>query len=98
MLRAGYVENEPRGDNSFWMDAISHEMGGRDEETADSGTAGRVIYKVFRSRDAQPRYYLVGVMTQDDRVYVLEVFYPNPDSYKRHHKAVVKALATFKTM
>ncbi len=97
ILRAGYVENEPRGDNKFWMDAVGHEMDGRDEEKVEDGTAGKLSYKVFRSRDAQPRYYLVAVYTKDDKVYVVEIFYPNPKAYTRHHKAVVKALATFRT-
>ncbi len=98
ILRAGYVKNEPRGDNKFWMDAVGYEMSGRDEELVEEASTGKIAFKVFRNHEARPRYYLVGVYTDDELVYVVEVFYPNPKAFERHHKAVIKALESFRTM
>lgn len=95
-LRAGAVANEPRGNDAFWANAVLHEMDGRDEELVEDGVAGRVPYRVFRNEDVQPRYYLVGVQVKGDRLFVVEVFYPNEAAYTRHHAAVVKALGTFR--
>lgn len=95
-LRAGVVENEPRGDNRFWADAIRHELDGRDEERLEEADAGGLTYQVFRNRDVAPRYYLVAVHARGDRVFVVEAFYPTEDSFRTHHAAVVEALGTFR--
>jgi hypothetical protein len=94
-IRAGLVDNEPRGDSGFWSDAVRHEMEGRDEETVAEGTAGKLAYRVYRSRDVKPRYYLVGVHARGEDLYVVEVFYPSEESYKAFGPDVLKSLATF---
>jgi hypothetical protein len=94
-LRAGRVDNEPRGDNRFWSDAVRHEMEGRDEETVAEGAAGSLAYRVYRSRDVKPRYYLVGVHARGEDLYVVEVFYPSQEAYDAFGKAALAALATF---
>ncbi len=96
VLRAGLVENEPRGDAGFWADAVDHEMEGRDEERVDAGESGRVVYRVYRDKDVQPRWYLVGLHVDGERLFVVEAFFPNEDAWKRHHENVVKALSTFR--
>jgi hypothetical protein len=96
MLRAGRVENEPRGDAAFWAAAVDHEMEGRDEERVSAGEAGPIVYRVYRDKDVQPRWYLVGLRADGERLSVVEAFFPNEDAWKRHHENVVQALSTFR--
>lgn len=94
-IRGGVVENEPLGDNAFWSDAVDHELLGRGERRVDEGTAGALRYRVYRDHELQPRYYLVALATRGKDVFAIEVFYPDEESYGRHHQAVVEALSTF---
>jgi hypothetical protein len=96
VIRGGVVDNEPAGNNSFWSDAVHHEMEGRGEELVEEGEAGSMYYRLYRSDDIQPRLYLVAVRVHEDDLYVIEVFYPSEEAHKAHHEDVVKALATFK--
>jgi hypothetical protein len=95
IIRGGRVENEPRGDNTFWSAAVHHEMTGRREIQVESGTAGKLSYRLYRSDDVTPRYYLVAVHAAGEDLYVIEVFYPTEASKAEHHQSVVKALETF---
>jgi hypothetical protein len=94
-LRAGVVKNEPRGDAAFWMAAIDHELVGRDEEPVLDGVSGGLHWRIYRSRDALPRYYLIGVLAQEADLLVLEGFLPEPVAYDRHREAIVSALGGF---
>jgi len=95
IIRAGAVDNEPLGDEAFWIAAVHHEMMGRAERAVDSGEAGRVTWETYVNADVQPRYYLVGVVADDDDLYVVEVFYPTEEAYEAHRESVLEALATF---
>lgn len=95
ILRAGRVDNEPRGDNDFWVKALDFEMDGRDEEIVKAGTAGRLAYRVYRDRDVQPRLYLVAVLAAAEDLWVVEVFFPNQASWQAHGAAVEQALSSF---
>jgi hypothetical protein len=95
IIRGGVVDNEPLGDGAFWADAVNHELLGRAEIEEDHGVSGAMHYRVWRSDDVQPRCYLVAVAAREDDLYVIEVFYPNEQSFAAHHQAVVAALATF---
>ncbi len=96
VIRGGVVDNEPLGDPEFWSEAIHHEMDGRDEELIEHEVAGDIRYRVYRDASVEPRYYLVGVTTREDALYVVEVFYPSEESFQDHHDAIVEALATFR--
>ncbi len=94
-MRAGVTENEPHGDAAYWMAAVDHEMIGRDEEPVADGVSGKLSWRAYRSKDAQPRYYLVGVVADDDRLFVLEGFFPTAEAFERHKAAVLASLGTF---
>jgi hypothetical protein len=96
ILRVGRIDNEPRGDTTFWSDAVQREMQGRGEKLVENKTAGQVAYRLYRNDDLKPRYYLVGVAVAVDELFVIEVFFPNEESYKRHHAAIAQALTTFR--
>ena len=96
VLRAGRVDNEPRGTSAWWSDAVRHEMVGRDEEEVEEGTAGGMAWRVFRNKDVQPRSWLVGVQAQGAHVFVVEAFFPNQAAFDRHRDAVVEGLQSFR--
>jgi hypothetical protein len=95
-VRAARVDNEPRGDAAFWTSAIDFDFDGRGEKRDKQGVQGGVHYQVFANDDLKPRYYLVGVCVHDDDVFVLEAFFPNAESYKRHLQAVVTSFDSFR--
>lgn len=95
VFRGAVVDNEPLGTNGFWSDAVHHEMEGRAEKLIEDGDAGPLTYRLYRSEDVQPRYYLIAVYARYEDLYVVEVFYPNEDSFAEHHAGVLEALATF---
>lgn len=98
IIRAAVVDNEPRGDNRFWSDAVHHEMKGRGEILVDDGKAGKLSFRLYQSDDVSPRYYLIAVYAVDEDVYVVEVFYPNEASKTAHHKGVIRALKSFEVI
>jgi hypothetical protein len=95
IIRGGVVENEPKGDNRFWSRAVHHEMEGRAENLVEEAKANRLIYRLYKSEDVEPRFYLVAVYAAGDDLYVIEVFYPNEESKTSHHEKVVAALKKF---
>lgn len=94
VIRAAKVENEPKGDNRFWIDAIDFEMISRQEKIKEKGEAGPVTYRLYENDDVAPRFYLVAVKVTEKDIYVIEVFYPNADAFERHHESVIQALET----
>jgi hypothetical protein len=95
VIRGGVVDNEPRGDDAYWIKAVRYEMEGRGEKVVREGESGPVSYAIFKSEDVQPRWYLVGVVARGEDLYVLEVFFPDEEAFLAHEEAVIKALATF---
>ncbi len=95
IIRAGYVENEPRGDSAWWSDAVKHEMLGRDEEVVAEGT-GALAWRLYRNKEPKPRTWLIGLLAKGERLYVVEVFFPNPEAFERHNKAVIGALESLR--
>ncbi len=95
IVRGGVVDNEPLGNNEFWSGAVNHEMKGRGEKLIDEGKAGPMAYRLYKSEDVQPRYYMVAVYSRYEDLYVVEVFYPSEEAYEAHHKSMIDSLATF---
>ena len=95
IVRGGVVDNEPLGNNEFWSGAVNHEMNGRGEKLIDEGKAGPMAYRLYKSEDVQPRYYMVAVYSRYEDLYVVEVFYPSEEAYEAHHKSMIDSLATF---
>lgn len=96
VIRGAVVDNEPLGDNLFWSKAVDYEMTGRDEVLVETENAGPVAYRVYKSQDIKPRLYLVGVATDNEDLYVIEVFYPDEAAFEKHHANIVEMLSTFK--
>src|SRR5262249_35122351 len=77
ILRAARTSNDPRGDEAFWAEAVERELDGRDEQLVDRGEAGQVVYRTFKNRDTDPRYYLIALKVDGEKLFVVEAFFPN---------------------
>ena len=95
MLRAASVRNDPKGDALFWARAVEFEMDGRDEALVDSCRRGQLEIRVFKNKDAKPRWWLIATTSAGDKAWVVEAFFPDEAAYKAHIDAVLAALATF---
>ncbi len=95
-LRAARIDNEPKGDAAFWMAAVHHELLARGEKVVGQASSGQVHYELYVNDAIKPRYYLVGVATAGQDLFVIEAFFPNKQSFDEHRAAVVSSLATFK--
>jgi hypothetical protein len=95
VLRCAKIENEPLADNTFWGNAVQHEMAGRGEKLVESGKSGRMAFQVFVNDDIKPRYYLVAVATNEDDLFVAEIFFPNAEAFKLHRADAISALTSF---
>ena len=96
ILRAGRVDNEPRGTSEWWASALKHELEGRDEDAVEDGRAGAMSWAIYRNKDVQPRTWLLGVYGHGKSLYVVEAFFPNDAAFERHRAAVVGVLDSFR--
>jgi hypothetical protein len=81
-IQAGTVNNFPRGDRYFWQHALSHHLAPFYKIT-ESIELGNVSAVLFTSKDPQPFYYLVGVVVKDKKLHVIEILFPDPETYEK---------------
>ncbi len=94
-VRVGTTRNEPSGDSSFWQKALSYYLSKYYGETEEF-EFGEVKGAIFTSKDAEPFYYLAGVVTKKDTIYVVEVFFPDRASLDRRLGGIEESLRGFK--
>ncbi len=92
VIRAATVENEPLGDEAFWIDAVDFEMTTRQEKIVQNGKAGRFVFRLYENDDVTSRFYLVALTTVQDRIYVIEAFFPNAAAKDTHLNGVIDML------
>lgn len=85
------VENTPRGDAAFWLDALATRLG-RDFATVERLEVGgwRVLRLVDRSDE--PYTWWVAVRVDGDRLLLVQAFFPNAAQEARYGDAVRAAL------
>ena len=93
-VRVGTTRNEPLGDSSFWQKALSHFLRNYYKETVEF-ESGKVRGVIFTSKDADPFYYLVGVVTQKDTIYVIEAFFPDGASLDKRLDGIKESIGGF---
>lgn len=91
-LRSWRRDNEPEGSTDFWVEAIQARLGPEFEAIEPTELGVLAGLRFVHSSDASYRY-LVGVRVRDDRLEVVEVYYPSAASEARHHAAVIAALS-----
>ena len=56
---------------------------------------GEVKGAIFTSKDVEPFYYLVGVVTEKNTIYVIEVFFPGRPSLDKRLNGIKESLRGF---
>ncbi len=86
-VRAGGIENSPRGDAAFWQRALEFHRGPLYADV-DSLAIGPFLGIEFESRDREPFFFWVMAAATDRELLVIEVFFPSADARGRHRAAV----------
>jgi hypothetical protein len=90
-VRIGSTRNQPRGDETFWQQALIHHLQPFYRQ-ADPLEADLLKGALFTSKDRNPYAYLVAVLVKGGRLYVVEVFFPNLDAQEQHLTGIRDAL------
>lgn len=90
-VRIGTVPNLPDGDSLFWRKALGYhlEQFYRRSEALSAGSAECVL---FTSKDREPFYYLVGVVTEKRTLLVIEAFFPSEDSFGKRYEEIARSI------
>jgi hypothetical protein len=101
-IRAGTTPNKPEGDTQFWQKALMHYLGNYYKEAIQLhlGTAQQLDASIeaisFTSRDSKPFHYLVGIAVKGDLIFVIEVFFPDKETFESRHAAIEKSIGEIK--
>lgn len=90
-LSLGAVANEPRGDTTFWKDALLFHLAGL-YRSLEPVNAGSLQGAVFLSKDIAPFSYLVAVSVRGEEILVAEAFFPNVQARERRLAGVLTML------
>gem|GEM_PF-1244636 len=94
-FRAGGLDNEPAGDETFWQHALLHHLSPlyRDARAVETGSRDSGTYHagvVFTSKDVQPYFFVVLVHVRNDELLIVEAFFPN----EAEHDAFLPGILT----
>jgi hypothetical protein len=91
-VRIGAVANEPRGDTSFWQQALAHHLADfyRIDRRVEPGAFAGVL---LEAKGAQPFSYLVLAAVRGDEIIVAEAFFPDAEARSRRLDEIVDVLS-----
>ena len=76
------TKNRPMGDADFWQKAVEYHLARFYKKTQflDLGSFKAIE---FKSKDADPFYYLVGMFVNGKTIFICEVLFPNQAAYEK---------------
>lgn len=86
-IRIAATKNSPEGDADFWQKAVEYHLSRFYKET-EFLELGSFKAVQFMSKDADPFYYIVGIMVKGKKIFVCEVLFPDQATFKHHGQAV----------
>jgi len=94
-LRIGTVENDPRGDTSFWRQALVYHLRFRYQDAEEIDLESMKM-ALFTSKDRSPYYYLIGTipLVEKPRLAVFEVYFPDSIARDRHLNNLLAAFGS----
>jgi hypothetical protein len=95
-VRVGTVANKPSGDTAFWQKAVLFHLSPYYKDASEYNLGDTVKGVLFKSRDAKPFYYIVGVAAERGVIFVVEVFYPNEAAFKDKGERVRESVRRMK--
>ncbi len=90
-VRIGTTKNSPKGDSAFWQQALNFHLKKFYRKTAVF-TEGQVLGVVLKSKDSKPFYYLIGTVVKGDKIFVIEVFFPDESVYNDKYESIRQAV------
>lgn len=96
VIKIGTVDNNPYGTSNFWCDAVIHRIGMSFKEEPEIGESGEVSWVLFKSKGGDDFYYLTGFLTKRKLLYVVEVLFPNTETYEKRIVGVKEAIEGLK--
>ncbi len=89
--RIGSVRNQPEGDTEFWQKALVFYME-RYYSRSEISDSGNVRGVVFSPKAGDSYRYFTGTYIRGPLLYIIEVFYPDEESFTKHKDGVDEAL------
>lgn len=83
--------NYPKGDTDFWFEAIKTRI--EPEFTATVSNVGNFKLLRLMSRTTAPYVYLIGVHVVDDRLEMVEIYFPSTTQETRYWESVSQSIA-----
>lgn len=102
-IRVSTGDNNPRGDGSFWQEALAYHLAPYYQEVEKvriegnaSGDKNKDLRGVLlTSKDRKPFYYLVTVRVEEKKLYVVEVFFPDTSVFEKDYTSILEILEDF---
>ena len=95
-IRAGEVENEPRGDGKFWLDALEGGMQLKNYKGLAKGSQGNIFYAHFEYQQLKPFFYLLIWEVENKLIRVMEVYFANAEEETLYREKILSGLNTLK--
>ncbi len=94
-VRVGTLENIPRGDSEFWQRALLFHLEPY-YASVEPFSFDHLKGIVLESKDGDPFYYAVGAGVVRNRLYVVEVFFPDRKVYQEKKGTIMDSLSRFR--
>ena len=90
-LWTGRLENQPRGNTDFWLEAIRERLA---DEFGEATVIEQGQYQLLRlvDREEDPYTYIIGVHSHGKHLDLIEIYYPSSSQEERHSEAIFAAI------
>jgi len=94
-VRVTTTANRPEGESLFWQRALSFHLG-KFYRSAEKYELKDVKAVLFKSKDLEPFYYLVGIYIDKDIIFVIEIFFPDETALQLKFNSLKQSIENFK--
>jgi hypothetical protein len=95
-VSVGAIANEPRGDTTFWREALLYHLKGFYRSSTEV-EAGSFRGGVFEGKDIEPFHYLVVVTVRGEEILLAEAFFPDAQARERRLPGILAMLEGVKS-
>ena len=92
MIWTSRLENAPRGDAAFWIEAIQERMTDEFDTIEPSSVGGFVLLHMTEQGEPEGYRYLVGIRDTGKWLEVVQVYYPSKEHEDRYGEDVMAAI------
>ena len=95
LIRIGSVRNIPEGDEDFWQNALLFYLKNH-YDSAEKSDSGNVKGVVFFPKGKNSFRYYAGTCIKGPLLYIVEVYYPDEESYESYKDRIDGSLETLR--